>query len=143
MSNEKIRVVIDTQLFLRAAINRRSLPAKLIFDMRDKYELVVSQAIIDEIEDVLQRPKLREKFKALTDDVIDIVIALLVSSEVVNPPTVPNISRDPKDDKFLACAKSAKAKYIVSEDKDLLVLNPYDGIEIIDALAFLKALEEE
>ena len=85
MNNKKIKVIIDTQLFLRAAINRRSLPAKLIFDMRDEYELVVSQAIIDEIENVLQRPKLRKKFTALTDEVIDTVIALLVSSEFVNP----------------------------------------------------------
>lgn len=143
MNNKKIKVIIDTQLFLRAAINRRSLPAKLIFDMRDEYELVVSQAIIDEIENVLQRPKLRKKFTALTDEVIDTVIALLVSSEFVNPSTVPSISRDPKDDMFLVCAKSADANYIISEDNDLLVLNPYGNIKIINALAFLKVLEAD
>ena len=141
MSDEKIKVVIDTQLFLRAAINRRSLPAKLIFDMNDKYDLVVSQAIVDEIEDVLSRPKLRAKFTNLTDEVVQAVTELMSETETINPSEVPAVSRDPKDDKFLACAKSASAQYIVSEDKDLLVLHPYDDIQIINALDFLRVLE--
>ena len=43
---------------------------------------------------------------------------------------------------FLACAKSANADYIVSEDKDLLVLDPYENIRIISALEFLRILEK-
>ena len=141
MSDEKIKVVIDTQIFLRAAINRRSLPAKLLFDMKDKYELVVSQAIVDEIEDVLNRPKIRKKFATLTDEVVETVTTLLSETEQVNPSEVAEVSRDPKDDKFLACAKSAQAQYIVSEDNDLLVLNPYEDIKIINALDFLNVLQ--
>ena len=141
MSEEKIKVVIDTQIFLRAAINRNSLPAKLLFDMKDKYELVVSQSIVDEIEDVLNRPKIRKKFDSLTDEVVETVTTLLSETEQVNPPEVPEVSRDPKDDKFLACAKSAKAQYVVSEDNDLLVLNPYEDIKIVNALDFLYVLQ--
>jgi len=47
--------VIDTQLFLRAAINLRSLPAKLILEMVDRYDLIISLPIADEIKDVLNR----------------------------------------------------------------------------------------
>ena len=46
------------------------------------------------------------------------------------------MSRDPDDDKFLGCAKDAKALYIVSGDKDLLVLEKFENIEIITAKEF-------
>ncbi len=46
--------------------------------------------------------------------------------------------RDPKDDKFLELAYSAKAKCIVSGDQDLLVLHPFRGIPIKTAAEFLK-----
>lgn len=143
MSKTTIRVVFDTQLFLRACINRRSLPAKLIFDMSNEYELVISQAILDEIEDVLNRPKLRAKFNSLTNEVVEEIIQLLSNSDQVNPTEVPKISRDPKDDIFLACAITANATHIVSEDKDLLVLNPYKDIQIVDVLGFMQILQDK
>jgi len=49
-------------------------------------------------------------------------------------------SRDSKDDPYLACALAAKAKIIVSRDKDLLVLEKPFGVEIIDPREFLKRL---
>ncbi len=140
--SEPIKAVIDTQLFLRAAINRKSLPAKLIFDLRASYRLIVSTAIVAEIEDVLNRPELRAKFPALTDDIIDEVLKRLEAAENVNPADVPAVSRDPKDDIFLACAQASKADYLVSEDKDLLTLDPYESIRIINALDFLNRISE-
>ena len=47
-------------------------------------------------------------------------------------------SRDNDDDKFIHCALSAKALYIVSGDQDLLVLKKVKGIEIITAKSFLE-----
>lgn len=141
MNASVIKAVIDTQLFLRAAINRSSLPARLIFDLRSRYQLVVSLEVSAEITNVLNRPELRAKFQTLTDEVVQEITTLLQAAEVVTPDEVEAISRDPKDDIFLACAKASSAQYIVSEDKDLLVLNPYEGIQIINALDFLRILQ--
>jgi uncharacterized protein len=140
--NEPIKAVIDTQLFLRAAINRKSLPAKIIFDRREAYQLVVSPAIVAEIKDVLNRPKLRTKFPSLADHIVDEILELLEAAESVNPSDVPPVSRDPKDDIFLACAQASKAVYLVSEDNDLLTLDPYENIRIINALDFLAVVSE-
>ena len=60
--SEKLRVVIDTQILLRAVVNRRSLPARIVYDLIDKYILVVSEATLKEIEDVLNRLRLDENF---------------------------------------------------------------------------------
>ena len=49
-------------------------------------------------------------------------------------------SRDSKDDPYLACALAAKAKMIISRDKDLLVLEKPFGIEIVEPREFLKRL---
>jgi uncharacterized protein len=138
---EKIRAVVDTQIFLRAAINRKSLPGKLIFDLGDKYQLVASPDTIAEVKDVLNRSEIRARFKTITDAVVSELLELLSEAANVTPGEVAAISRDPKDDIFLACAKMDGSQYIVSEDKDLLVLNPYEGIQIINALDFLRVLQ--
>jgi putative PIN family toxin of toxin-antitoxin system len=46
--------------------------------------------------------------------------------------------RDPDDDKFLELAVNGRADVIVSGDHDLLVLNPFRGIPIIDPGAFIQ-----
>ena len=44
------------------------------------------------------------------------------------------LCRDPKDDKFLELAINGHAKYIITGDKDLLVLNPFREIHIWEPL---------
>ena len=71
------------------------------------------------------------------------VIEILGQSEFVDIPSIPTISRDVKDDKFLATAEIAQADYLVTEDRDLLALNEYKGTLIIDAATFLRILEQQ
>ena len=58
--------------------------------------------------------------------------------EITNPVTRVKICRDPDDDKFIGCAKDARALYIVSGDKDLLVISDYEGIRIVTAKEFCE-----
>lgn len=132
-------VVIDTQIILRATLNERSLPGKLLFDLGYLYTLAISPAVRAEIADVLSRPKLRQKFPGLTDESTARVLAVLDAGLQITPP----VSRDPKDDMFLALAVESKATYLVSEDNDLLVLDPYRGIRILTVLEFLQALNDK
>jgi len=133
-------VVIDTQILLRASINSASLPAKIVFDLGELYQLTESAATLAEAVDVLNRPQLRLKFPALTDNVVTRTITLLETAQRIEPSEVPAISRDAKDDIFLALAVESHAQYLVTEDQDLLTLNPYQDVHIISALDFLKAL---
>ncbi len=138
--NEKLRVVIDTQIFLRAVINQRSLPAKIVYDYEDDYILIVSEATLAEIEDIISRPKVRKKFEFPENQISELLIRLARGERTIVH-DIPAISRDSKDDMILACALSGNAHYIVSEDQDLLVLNTYKEIKIINALDFLRVLE--
>ena len=136
----KPRIVIDTQILLRAVVNRRSLPAKLVYDLTDSYTLLISEATLAEIEEVLHRPKVRAKFQ-YTDEAVAELVNRLSKGIRIAVSDIPSIARDPKDDKFLACAATGNANFIVSEDKDLLVLNPYDTIQILNVFDFLKIIQ--
>ncbi len=135
-----IRAVFDTNVFLRALINPHSRCGRLLDDFVDDYELVLSPAIIREILEVLHRPRLRVKFPHITQLDIARVIALFEQATVVEPKDVPSVPRDPVDDKFLACAKLAGAEYLVTEDKDLLVLEFYEGSRICQPAEFIEQL---
>lgn len=68
----------------------------------------------------------------------DILIPLIKALEIIEPVTHVEISRDSDDDKFLGCAKDSKAMYIVSGDKDLLVIGEYENIQIVTAKEFCE-----
>ncbi|MEW5986442.1 MAG: putative toxin-antitoxin system toxin component, PIN family [Chloroflexota bacterium] len=135
-----IRAVLDTNVFLRALINPHSYCGRLLTEFVDQYELVLSPAIIREVLEVLQRPRLLAKLPQITQ--IDVVrlITLFEGAHVIDPPEVPSVSRDPKDDMFLACARLANANYLITEDKDLLVLAAYETTQICRPSLFIEHL---
>ncbi len=71
----------------------------------------------------------------------EFLCVLIQVSDVVIPLQV-HASRDPADDKFLGCALAANATYIVTGDKDLLVLDPWRGIRVVTPRMFLNLLRE-
>lgn len=139
--SENLKVVFDTQIYLRAAINPNSICGKLFANWSEAYVLYVADEIEAEILNVFARSKIREKFPQITDQTVVDIKSTLARAERITLEEIPSISRDPKDDIFLACAKAAQASYLISEDNDLLVLKQYEATTIINALEFLQLLE--
>lgn len=136
-----VRVVFDTVIFVRGLINPRSRWGRLVFERAGAYRLLLSREVVTEVAEVIQRPRLTRKFRPLVGDELERLVELLGRAEIVDPAQIPPVSRDPKDDKFLATAAAGTADYLVSEDEDLLVLGEYAGVTIIDAATFLRILE--
>lgn len=136
-----VRAVLDTVVFIRCLLNPASRWGTLVFDHRDRYRLIVSEPVVEEIVEVLDRPVLAQKFRFVVGRNTEAVLAVLAEAEVARIGDVPPISRDPKDDKFIATARAARADYLVSEDADLLVLREYEGTRIVNAATFLHLLE--
>ncbi len=139
----EIKVVFDTQIYLRSLINSRSACGRLVFEWDACYLLYVSQEIEQEILDVLNRLKIRSRFPQITDERVAYIASRLAKAERVtlNQADIEPICRDPKDDIFLACAKVAEAAYLVSEDNDLLVIKQHYDTQILNVAAFLTLLE--
>ena len=137
-----MRVVVDTNILVRALIMPHGTVGPVLLRLRrGDYVLLYAQSLLEELVDVLNRPRIRQKY-GLTDQDIETVIGfILLRGEAVAPQEQIAACRDPKDDKFLEVAVSGKADVIVSGDEDLLVLHPFAGIPILPPVAFLRMLD--
>ena len=99
--------------------------------------LVVSDDIISEYLDVLQRPKLHLKSRTIAV----ITGRIYRKAKFVKPEErVSGVQPDPKDDKFLEAAVAEQVDFIVSGDKHLLDLKSFRSIPIITARKFMNWL---
>jgi uncharacterized protein len=137
-----IRAVLDTVTFVRALIRTQSRWGQLLFEHADKYQLVTSPSIIVEYLEVIRRPELVRKYQAAEERDIRRVLDIISVAESVVVDTFPAVCRDPEDDKFLATAVAGRASMVVSEDRDLLIHDKYQGIKIVAAKDFLERLTD-
>ncbi len=141
-----LRVVFDTNVFVSSLLVREGLPARVLDAWRDRqYLLVISPAIIAEIQTTLNYPRIRRKY-TITDEEVEDLCSLLEQDALLVPGDTPvpgAIPEDPADERVLACAVEARADFIVSGDRHLLTLETYQGIPILTVRAFLERLEAE
>ena len=138
-----MRAVLDTVIFVRALINPHGRWGRLLFDLSDRYVLVLSPEIVREILDVLHRSSLRERFPQIDEVAVEQALAIIEVAEVVQPEARLAVCRDPNDDKFFECAVEGGARYIVSQDNDILAIGEYEGIETVSASQFLRIIDSE
>jgi putative PIN family toxin of toxin-antitoxin system len=134
-----IRVVLDTNVLISALLFKGELSRIVGLWQKGKIVPVISKETFDELRTVLEYPKFslsRAEIKSLIEHDI------LPFFEVVNVSKhVKGACRDPGDDKFISCAISASADWIVTEDKDLRDLKKYQSIRIIHASDFIKIFD--
>ncbi|MBI4387225.1 MAG: putative toxin-antitoxin system toxin component, PIN family [Elusimicrobia bacterium] len=137
----KLRVVLDTNVIISGLISPKGPPAGILKALKaGQFVLVTSQAINEEILEVMDRPRLRDKY-GLADHMFDIAFILWEQAEVITKPPPVKASKDSDDDKFLAAALGGLAHYLVTGDiKDLLSLGEYQGIRIVNPEQFLTIL---
>jgi putative PIN family toxin of toxin-antitoxin system len=136
-----LRVVFDTVVCVRALLNPKSRCGRLLFQYFDRYQMLASSATARELLEVIQRPEITRKYKAVAAVEIQKIIDLLAQAEIVEPQSIPALVRDSKDDIFVATALAGRADYLVSEDKDLLVLGNSLGVRIVNAEEFIAFIE--
>lgn len=133
------RAVVDPGVLVSALISSKGSPAQLVLAWRGgAFELVVSSLLLDELREVLVRPKFRRYFEP---EDIEEYLALLGQAETVDDPTGPieRVSADRDDDYLVALAEKAKVEIIVSGDRHLLELRRA-GLKIVGATHFLEML---
>src|SRR5919198_2790943 len=133
-----MRVVLDTNVIISATLIRGGNEDQILRAWRrGAFELVLSPSILEELGRALFYEKLR-KFRWMTEEEISELLQTLAASSVVVPGRVKvGASRDPDDDKFLAAATEAEARFVVTGDRDLLNLKNYRGVRIVRPLPFL------
>ncbi|MEG4108137.1 putative toxin-antitoxin system toxin component, PIN family [Microcoleus sp. S13_C5] len=132
-----MRVVIDTNILVSAAIAGRK-PASVISWVINQpdYEWVVSEEILAEYEDVLSRPKLK-----LTDAQKERWLNLIQgSTKLIDVSIEIDFPRDQKDAKFIACALSANADFLITGDRDFTEVQSLENTLIISVSMFAELI---
>jgi putative PIN family toxin of toxin-antitoxin system len=132
----KPNLVLDTNIIVSAILSKTGKARQALDKAQYVSQVLMSTSVLAEIETVLLRPKFDKYISQLERRFF--LTNFLKTVEFIVETEVVTICRDPKDDKILNLALSGQAKYIISGDQDLLVLNPFQGIQIITIDTFLK-----
>ena len=121
MPAEPVRVVVDANVFVSAAIGRG--PSTRLVDQwmsgEASFDVIVCPRLIGEIRDVLDRPRLRKRISA--EDAREFVATIsALPSQVPDPLEIAVATRDADDDYLVALARAHEAVWIVTGDDDLL-----------------------
>lgn len=136
-----LRLVIDPGVLIAALISASGAPRQLLLRWLDgEFELLVSTALIAELDRVLEREKFR-KYVTLSDAKSYVALFRRFGTFAPDVPSPPPLSSDPGDDYLLALAASQAANYLVSGDPHLTkVKNPV--IPIVTPRVMLNRLAQ-
>ncbi len=139
-----IRAVIDTSVLIRYLI-RPSAAIKELIKVRwlgDQVQMVTAPELIAELERVLGRDQIQSFIRPEEGQAL--IEAIYQKAEVLPPlGAIPPYSRDPKDDKFVACALAGDAGYVVTVDADLLVLEALGSVRLVTPAEFASLFTGE
>ena len=130
------RIVADTNCLVSRLLLPTSTPSRAVQKAVDTGLLLVSEATMEELADVLARAKFdryvsvedRQQFLRLLGRVAELV-------PIVYPVRG---CRDPEDDMFLEVALNGRADLILTGDADLLSLHPWREVAILSPRDYLK-----
>ncbi|MBC7811370.1 MAG: putative toxin-antitoxin system toxin component, PIN family [Burkholderiales bacterium] len=133
-------VILDTNVVV-SGLMWAGPPSKILEAARDEQiQLIATDVLIAELLDVLSRSKFERRLNAMGKTVEAFMTNYRALVKLVEPAAIQPVSRDPDDDDILACAVAGKADYIVTGDDDLLILEQYQGIQIVEVSQFLVHL---
>lgn len=136
--SDEVRVVIDTIVFVSSLASPKSTPKQAIDVAFEVATLLVSDATLTELVEVLHRPKFARYFSL--PDARNIIDRLANEAAFVLVAHSAKRSRDRKDDAFLDLAVAGRADWLVTGDRDLLVLGSIERTRIVTPAVFLEAI---
>ncbi len=111
------KIVVDTNIWIRALLSGRATLPVLEAWRAGRFQVVISESLLDELDHVWQRPRLKEHIDS--KQAKRLLAQLRWRGVWVTPTTVPPRCRDPQDHPVLAAAIDGFANAIVTGDADL------------------------
>jgi putative PIN family toxin of toxin-antitoxin system len=143
-TQQPVRVVVDTNVWLRYLIKPSAAIKELIetWWLTGRLQVIAAPELLAELRGVLARSSIQRFVQPAEGAVLLETIVLLAE---LTPPLgpIPPLSRDPKDDKFVACAVAGQAPHVITVDEDLLILAEVSGVRMTTPYHFLAWLKEK
>ena len=134
-----MRYVFDTNVIVSALLFENGKPAQALRYALVNGDVLLSLELLEELNEVLGRERFnRYVTSEEREEFLEALVERAVLVEIIEKVQE---CRDPKDDKILELAVNGEANYIISGDKDLLILHPFRGVLIIAADEFLRTIE--
>ncbi len=134
-----MKVVLDTNVLISATFWNGDSSKIMEKIEKKELDLVTSKEIIEEYIKVLEYKEIQEKIKNKNLEMKRTIEKIISISIVVEPQkTFEVVKEDPGDNKFLDCAFEGNVDFIISQDKHLLKLKIFSGIQIFTPIEFLK-----
>ncbi len=135
---EAVRVVLDTNVLVSALLFKGELSRIVDLWKAGRIIPVLSKETFEEFRTVLDYPKFR-----LTKAEIRAIIEteVLPFFEIAEADAVSGICKYPDDDKFIACAVSGDAEFLVTGDRHLCDVRKHKAVKIIKAADFMRMLD--
>lgn len=137
-----MRLILDTNVVMSALL-WRGKPYQLLEAIRQRsnLQLYSSGVLLEELADVLTRPSATKRLALIDRQAREVLLDYIAAVQVIDVAPLPQpVCRDPDDDEVLALALAASADLIVSGDNDLLVLDQFEGVPIVNAAQALQRL---
>lgn len=137
-----MKLVIDTNTLVSGSL-WQGPPARLVSAaLGGKAQIFLSLPLLLELRETLQRPKFAERLAGHGETAESITMRFRAACQeaIQARITPPSGLRDPDDVSILACAVSAGADLIVTGDKDLLILQAFEGIPIVTVVEALRRM---
>jgi uncharacterized protein len=127
--------VVDVNVLVSAFLFANSKPRQALDKAQNLGIILLSDAVLSELIEVLTRPKFdryvsKQTREQLTDDLAQTALFIRPNEQITE-------CRDTEDNKYLELAVEGSAQCIITGDQDLLVLNPFREIAIITPQEFL------
>ncbi len=136
-----IKAVLDTNVLVSAMLRPLGKPAQIIEHQPSRFELFLSESILDETREVLQRKRIQKKDPITKQAIEAFFVRLRSASIMVIVVDIENIiTEDPPDNVVLACAVQSNADYLVSGNLHFLNLKEYRNIKMVTPAQFLEIL---
>ena len=137
MQNISKRVIFDSNIWISFYIGKRLNELRIALT-HPKVKVFVCQKLLWEVKATTQKPKL---LKYISPDRERMLLEIMQACQYVNIVEQVSISRDPNDDYLLDLAVTTDADFLVTGDKDLLVLKKYHNTNIISYSSFMAVID--
>jgi putative PIN family toxin of toxin-antitoxin system len=130
------RVVIDTNVLVSFFLRRGSAPWRVVRDVLECGELLVSDAMLAELEEVLRRPKFdRYVSRAIREQFLTTLPEFVTRVGIIERIKA---CPDPQDDKILETAVNGGADFLVTGDRALLAMREFRSVAIVSPSGYLR-----
>ncbi len=133
------RSVLDTSILISSILTKNAPPQQTFDYCIAHGTILLSDFTLEEISTVIMRKKF-DRYASLAKR-INFLQVLNDRAEIIAILELITACRDRKDDKFLEVAVNGKSDYLITSDRDLLVLNPFRNIPIITPIEFISLLQ--